>query len=191
MIILINGKKRAGKDYVGERLHDILSESFRCTRGAFAGPIKEIICDTFNIAPEVLDELKNSSEFLNTRINGKKEVLTDFRKLIQNFGTEAMKKQFGDDVWVNLLVSKLYKHNINIVTDFRFMREYDVCCECDVVFTINVYNDDLCNDDMHPSETELNEFVFDAYLNNTGHRDFSEELELIIDRITEIHDDKY
>ncbi len=176
MTILISGYKRSGKDYIS----DILVKALDAEKHSFASPIKDIIATTLNITQPLLDELKNDESALFVH-NGLHHIaITDFRSILQVFGTEAMKKHFGDDVWANLLASKLDTTKLNIVSDWRFVSEYDVLNEIDDVVTVRVITDDI-NTDMHPSETGLDGFKFDAVIDNSakGEVDLTPILKLI------------
>jgi len=174
-IILINGKKRSGKDYTAEMLQDvIIADGKSCEIMSFAAPLKRIIAKTFGITLNELENYKNDTEKYNYLIQSKEEnnsitILKNgnFRKILQIFGTEAMKEEFGEDVWVKLLykqVDESYADYI-IITDFRFNIEYK-----DDSITLKIKNDDMEDNDTHASETELNDFNFDYVLDNTGYK---------------------
>jgi len=181
-IILINGKKRSGKDYTASVLQEELYKNKKTSETlSFAGPIKDIIAESFRISHEDLDNFKNDEESIIVRKDGMQTVLTDFRKILQNFGTEAMKKYFGDDVWVKLLLEKANKSFVDyvIVTDFRFPEEY-----INEAITIRIKNSDVdYSKDPHLSETSLNDFVFDHTIDNTGYRDISSDISELVNKI--------
>jgi len=167
MLILVNGKKRAGKDYFSSLLLNELNKNVTCTTMSFATPLKEIIAGAFKISIDELDALKNSDySFMYNQFNDFQEIT--FREILQNFGTESMKAVFGGDVWVKLLISKYKEYtketgDIVIVPDFRFK-----CEHISDSYTINIVNDDINNTDSHASENELNSYKFDYYVDNTG-----------------------
>lgn len=176
-VILINGKKRSGKDYLAKMLKLELEQQNKTVEiMSYADPIKEILADTFNISVELIDEYKNNFQAID--VAG--ENLLNFRELLQRFGTEAMKKQFGDDVWVNLLKGKI---NIStaeyiLISDFRFLCE-DIS-EGFNVTTVNVINKDIIAEDEHSSENELNDYNFDITLDNTGYSLDNEDVQKVL-----------
>ena len=102
-IILVNGKKRSGKDWFASVLQERLDDQgYSSEIMAFADPIKNIISQSLGISEEALDKFKNTDEPIS--IKGKK--VSNCRLILQKFGTEAMKEWFGEDVWVDLLLQR-------------------------------------------------------------------------------------
>ena len=137
-IILINGKKRSGKDYFARLLQDELYKNKKTSYViGFADPIKEIISKTLNVSLSDLDTFKNDKEKIIVRKNGFQEIITDFRQVLQTFGTEAMKPIFGDDIWVQLLIKKAKESNVDyvIVPDFRFLCETTIASNASIIFS--------------------------------------------------------
>ena len=180
-LILINGLKRSGKDYTAELIKELTLDT---STVSFATPIKEIIADTFGISAEDLETFKNENQeygleikvYPNNQPSGTIKY-TDFRSVLQLFGTEAMKKQFGDNVWAKIGVENATKAGTDLVVipDFRFMVEYEEAdFEAQIsgynLYTINIFNSDLPSADAHASERELqdNNFKFDFTIDNTG-----------------------
>ena len=186
-LILINGLKRSGKDYSTILLQEeSQKKKISSDTVSFADPIKQIIADTFNISLEDLETYKNESSEYGLEIKAypnNQNPLTikyiGFREILQRFGTEAMKKQYGSKIWaktgIKSALKKLKKKDIVIIPDFRFISEYKeaikrVKKKNIQVYTINILNKDLPEADLHASERDLsdNNFVFDFYIDNTG-----------------------
>ena len=177
MYILINGKKRVGKNYVSEMIAKELHSYGRTSEiMAYADPIKDILEITFKISPSELDTYKNKAA--HVIIDG--YICSNFRNIIQNFGTEAMKKHFGENVWVDLLKAKAEKSKADyiIISDFRFISEY-----IPGSITIKVLNNDLNTGDTHKSENELNDFKFHYIIDNTSYQDISSDIKDIVTMI--------
>ena len=175
-IVLINGKKRAGKDYVARILQQELNKcGLTSCIESFADPIKDIIATTLGLTLSELDNFKNKKSLIV--INGKE--VCDARLMLQRFGTEAMKSWFGDDVWAKLLYENIknIKADVIIVPDFRFNVE-----KRKNTFTLKVVNDnvDKACDDNHQSENELNDFKFDHVIDNTGYKDITTGVNIVI-----------
>lgn len=184
-IILINGKKRSGKDFYASHIVQKLKEQGKSVEiMSFADPLKEIICNTFDISLETFNDYKNEKTNLYTqrkKLTGYDyDVVTDFRTLIQRLGTEGIKPIFGDSVWADLLYKKAQNSKVDyvIVPDFRFLIE-----EIPNYCTIHIKNDDVDHNDSHASENELNDFRFDIVVDNTGYPDISKNINIILDII--------
>jgi len=187
-IILINGKKRAGKDFFAEKLQEELYKSQKTSAVmSFAKPIKQIIAATFGITEKELEDYKNDTENygieINSYPNNQPQVTieyTNFRKILQNFGTEGMKPIFGDAIWARLLKEKAMESSVDyiIVPDFRFLIE-DIG---DV--TVKIINEDFDNSsDTHASENELNDFKFDYTIDNTGYKNIDDQVQKFVQNL--------
>ena len=173
-VILIAGFKRSGKDFVGEYFKDNIEGSSKLS---FAEPMKQIISNTFGITLEELEEYKNDVENYGIEIkaypNNQNQVVidyTNFRTILQRFGTEGMKPVFGDGVWAELTKEKAKEiGGTIIIPDFRFRIEEDVWDKSEFnVITIRVQDDSILMTDTHASENDLINNSFDYYINNTN-----------------------
>ena len=189
MIILINGKKRSGKDWTAKLIkQDLEDRGYTADIRSFASPMKFIISQTFDITENELDLYKNDDDYgieLKVYPNNQPPCTikyTDFRTILQRFGTEAMKPIFGNDIWAELLYKNAEKseYDFILVPDFRFLVEYR-----DNAVTLKIKHTELesqCTD-THASETELNDFSFDYTIDNTGYPDTSVEIKQFCDTI--------
>ncbi len=172
-VILISGYKNSGKDFVAELLQKQIVDSEVL---AFATPMKDIISTMFGISKSTLDEYKNNEDviYVNDHHSCPTWVskLTDFRVIIQKFGSEAMKPVFGDDVWTDLMVENIHqlKCEYIIVSDWRFINEYQGINDSYEVVTVRVDDHNLSAGE-HDSEHQLDNFQFDYNLNNTDKDD--------------------
>ena len=173
-IILISGYKRAGKDTTAQMLKEIFEENqLKVEILSFADTLKNIACIIFNISREQLDKFKNNETPIGTHewftdcLEYYFEELTNFRKVLTKIGNEALKPIFGEDIWVKDIQKKIAASNadIIIIPDFRFKIEH-----INKAITVRVVNNDIVNKETHPSETELEDFNFDVYLDNTGYQ---------------------
>ena len=173
-VVLINGKKRSGKDYLSSLLRKQLNGEIL----SFASPMKAIIARTFGISLKELEDYKNRE----VDVFG-----TNFRKILQNFGTEAMKPVFGDNVWAKLCVDKAMDSHKDyiIISDWRFMVEYrELLSRNCTVIPINIHNDDLLQEDIHCSEQELEAFSkFKHTIDNTGQPDLTRLISQLVKEI--------
>ena len=172
IVILVGGKKRVGKDTVAKEIVKQL-EGYSVNRLSFAEPMKEIIADTFNVSLVTIETIKNEpSNFplqckqLNVEGNYNR-INTDMRQVLQRFGTEAMKKQFGNDVWAELLYKKIHS-DITVVSDWRFKSELEYLKKQKGVKVVTVYVNrlGLAHKDTHISEKDLDDVKCDYLLQN-------------------------
>ena len=135
-VILINGLARSGKDYLASLLQEHLTNEGKSVEVMhFAEPLKQIIADTFYISLEQLDEYKNASDRFKLNIvdyqSGDHEELSNFRTILQRFGTEGMKPVFGSNIWAKILTDKVEASTANtiLIPDFRFDEELECLTE--------------------------------------------------------------
>lgn len=170
-VLLVNGLPRAGKDTFA----DFLVENYGFTKMSFADEMKNIICRTLNISRVDLENWKN--ERVELVVNDK--AIIDFRSLLQNFGSEAMKPVFGDGVWVDILYKKIEnsKSKKIVISDFRFLYEYQVKKDFDIK-TILIKDDRELPLIGHASDVELyqNDFIFDVVIENDKTENFFERI---------------
>ena len=166
-IILINGKKRAGKDYVAKILKEKLGN---CEIMHYADALKQIISETFEISLEELDNYKN--ENVEIIFNNRK---TTFRRILQCFATEAIKPVFGNNIWKRIVLEKIKETNVEyiIIPDFRFPEEYIAGS-----YTVKVLGGEQL--DSHISEHALNNFKFDYIIDNTKKEDLTHWIDTLL-----------
>lgn len=163
-LILINGLPRSGKDTVA----DYICQKYAIEKKSFADSLKNIICGTFNISREELDTMKNEPYHFPVHFGEHK---TDFRELLQRFGTEGMKPVFGNSVWADILYKRVLESSqyTTIVPDFRFLSEYKPQAGIRI-HTVLIKDDRELPKEGHASDVELyqNNFTFDTIIENTG-----------------------
>lgn len=184
-IILINGKKRSGKDYFADVLQKELRNQGKTSEIlSFADAPKDILCTALDITKEEFNEFKNSTSELTTVFGSEKITICDFRELIQRFATEAMQHYFGQDVWVNLLIERAIEFDTDfiLVPDFRFIPE-----AIENGITVRIRNDEVdknCKDE-HRSENGLGGFKFNYTINNSGNPDLTDNVQEFIKQIAQ------
>ena len=125
MIIAISGLIGSGKDTVADYLVNL--HEFR--RESFAGNLKNAMCEIFGWDRDMLEGRSKSSrewreqvdEWWAKRLN--MPHLTP-RWILQHVGTDVIRGQFHDDMWLASLENKLRKTDDDIViSDVRFKNE--------------------------------------------------------------------
>ena len=115
ILILLNGKKRSGKDTAGNILANKLKNAKTFSLSSI---LKDMLCVFFDISREELEEKKDKEIDLGG-------VSISVRKAMQTLGTEWGRDTIEKSIWVKALVSKLKKENLDyaIITDIRFENE--------------------------------------------------------------------
>ena len=170
-LIGLSGYARSGKDTVAALLakdHDFKTISF-------AKPMRDAL-EALN--PYVSDEKGKYPAPLKTVLaqygwEGSKASVyaKDLRRLLQNFGTEVGRNQFGEDFWVDLSMKIADRqvalgHRV-VFTDVRFPNEFEAIKQRGGEVW-RLIRKDAKPANSHSSETALDGFEFDKYLYNDG-----------------------
>ncbi len=165
-LIGLSGYAGAGKDTVAEILGDL-------------GWVRASFADQLRAAMYALDPMVTGT-FLSDEpqsLVGMVDVLgwegakrhavygTEVRRLLQRFGTEVGRKQFGEDFWVERAMAALEPAGRYVFTDCRFQNEADAIRKAGgQVWRIERPGYGPING--HPSETSLDDYPFDAHIYN-------------------------
>jgi dephospho-CoA kinase len=157
MIIGVSGKIGSGKDVIGL----CVKNDYDYTVIKFADKIKQIAC-----------LMTNTPMDLQTSQRGKASMLDDWgmtvREFQQKLGTDAVRDGLHKDSWVLATLSH-YKPNYNwVVTDTRFINEAQ---RIQKLGGINIRVERPNNpfpESSHPSEKELDNYIFDYTVINDG-----------------------
>ena len=180
-IILITGKKGAGKDTVAKMIRDHLPNT---SIQHFAYRIKETLATLLGMPVTEIEERKNE------RINFNGSIVS-IRHALQTLGTEWGRDTIHSDLWVNVLVEKLkvMNHMANVVIpDTRFPNEVGImqsyCNERGIQLTVVRVERDTDDDDNSTHESETHELPADHIIVNNGTmEDTADQVELAIDAI--------
>ena len=178
LVIGFSGKKRHGKDFGATLLTEAASElGYVVYRRAFADALKDEVAAFLSVSypdrshadleesmskdPYGIEFRKECRRWLDT--DGKKE---EFRLLLQWWGTEYRRKNFGADYWVRQVETWIEEnvHEPNaivVITDCRFPDEADFVLDICDGYMIRVQRPDLwptLGADQHPSETALDDY---------------------------------
>jgi len=130
----------------------------------------------------------------NDGVDGYAVMPMTYREFMQKLGTEAIRNGLHSDTWVNALMADYDSSSNWIITDLRFPNEYEsikrkggICIrvhrstdivkeESNEVLTVSFKKDgvptvsfkEVSQPFAHSSETALDSYKFDYYLNNTG-----------------------
>ena len=152
MIILgIAGKKQSGKDTFADYV-------IQNARGLVA---------KIHLSDPLKDEVAQLLAIPRQRIDNEKAY---FRPLLQWYGTEWKRGQFGNDCWIKKLEKKVLLSNANIIIipDIRFANEVDWVRHMGGTI-IKMERLGAADNDPHVSENQINNFVPDITIKaNSG-----------------------
>ena len=178
MIIGLSGYAQTGKDTVAEYL--VNNHNF--TRVAFADPIRKAL---FELDPIVT--ISNGVQITLKPVidlygwDEAKTLFPEIRRLIQRFGTEVGRELWNENFWVHKAFDEIRKIDGNIVvTDVRFTNEADALKILHGKMW-RVIRNDVGPVNRHSSETQLDNYPFDAIIDNNN--DLSKLYQIIDDLI--------
>lgn len=169
VIIGFSGKMGSGKNYICENYFIPLFNKYfpneQILIMAFADQLKVNVMHHYNLSYNDVFNIKSSGT----------------RKLLQIEGTENGRNIFGKDVWIEYINAwiEIYKQRgikHFFITDVRFQNELNwIINKNGLIIRINaddrnqdyLKNKNINNDSIHISETELDNYNFKYYINNT------------------------
>lgn len=167
-LVLLSGRKRSGKDTLAERL----VKRHGYTRVAFADVLREMLLalDPIVDHDEWTDLHLRLSDVVNDEGWEEAKAHPEVRRLLQRLGTEAGREILGENVWVEHARKKIAAiDGPVVVTDTRFPNELDVGSGLDrAVVPVRIERPGLESDDLHPSETALDDHPFTLRIINSG-----------------------
>lgn len=180
-IIQLLGQARAGKDFTAQSLKEYyISKGYTVEIKSYAAPMKRIAATLFGISLEQLDDFKNRSSEVLIKVydEGVKDKFLfelNFRIFLQLLGSDAIKPEFGNSVWADLMKSSIANStaDIIIIPDCRFTTELQTF---PTSITVRVINGSLEPPMDHTSELELLDYSVDFTIDNTDYKLTSEEV---------------
>lgn len=177
--IAVCGFKGSGKNTVCSLLDKILRRKWYETQTvAFANPIKEVVCDAFNLISDEEYDLFKRSEFkvLNRTVEG--------RHLLRSFG--MLMRHYDDMQFIKYVEREIrkYPNKITLISDLRFENEIAWCIMNDIPI-IKVISDDTATDG-HVSEVGIPDKYCTFIIDNNGTmKDLETKVQRIVDTIIE------
>ena len=159
----ISGHKRNGKDAVGR----ILVERHGFVRASFADKLREVVEALDPIVQYRNNDLHRVSQIVSgVGWEEAKDGYPEVRRLLQAMGTEAGRKILGDTIWIDLAFRDIPDGAKVVFTDVRFPNEADAIKRTggDVWRVIRPGFEAPAG--AHESETALDDWPFDDYLDN-------------------------
>ncbi len=185
LLVGLSGYARSGKDTAAKVLTEgsWVRESFADRLRAFLLALDPIIeSDVESYVTGCCDECVSTDyDVTHVRLSQivhqfgwekAKDSYDEVRELLQRCGTEAGRKVLGEDVWVNAVFAGWDGFTPTVITDVRFPNEARAVKERGGVVLrverpgVGPREDALGG--VHPSETALDDWDFDAVLVNDG-----------------------
>jgi hypothetical protein len=174
VIIGLSGYARSGKDEAAKGL-----EFFGWQRVAFADKLREFL---YRLNPTVfpvkymafapIDEMQAKTvQWVVDEYgwDGYKESPwgLEIRELMQRLGTECGRELISDDIWIDAALGDSHLGYNLVVTDVRFPNEAEAIKERGG-YLVRITRAGVKPANSHPSETALDDWEFDAILDNNG-----------------------
>lgn len=170
MWIGLGGFARSGKDTVA----DVLVNEYDFQRVAFAAKLKQMM---LALDPQIMvtrstrwgtvEVPTRYSDYLDEHGPEKSKEHPEVRRLLQVFGTEVMRQQFGTDVWVDLALEGKSVDEDWVITDARFLNEAEAV-KARGGFMVRVNRPGVEPPNLHASEVEMIDYPFDYIIENDG-----------------------
>jgi len=180
MIIGISGYSGSGKDLVGTIIQEISLNKWHIKK--WAGKLKTIASILTGIPVENFEDQEFKKTLLGPEWGTVKDIplngvpvfadmqfnsLMTVRDFLQKLGTEAIRDSLHENTWVNATMVDYTAESNWIITDTRFPNEAEAIKKAGgIVVRINRPGVQPINP--HPSETSLDDWNFDAVINNDG-----------------------
>ena len=170
MIVGFSGYLRSGKDTAAKAL---LAEGWE--HRSFAKALKDMayalnpIVEVRGVTPPL--RLAGVVDALGWE--RAKDAYPEIRALLQRLGTDAGRKVLGDDIWVETAIKNWMADGWSenaVFTDVRFPNEADAIRLRGgmVIRVTRLGTAPVSAAEVHPSETALDGYEFDAWINNNG-----------------------
>jgi dephospho-CoA kinase len=159
MIIGLSGYAQSGKDTVAE----LLCLNYGYTRMSFAQPMRDAI---YTLNPIVFNLNSRVADLVDEYGWDVAKANPEVRRLLQVFGTDVGRKQFGENFWVQQAFDNLKSTKI-VFSDVRFPNEANEIQQYGgQVWRINRHNHTPVNG--HKSEHAMDNYMFKHVLYNDG-----------------------
>jgi hypothetical protein len=159
VLIGIAGYAQSGKDSTA----DVLCAEHGYQRRAFADPLREAM---LRLNPYIDQNVRLASTVERYGWEFAKKY-PECRALMQRMGTEVGRELFGQNFWVDLCLNSINGVPNVAITDVRFKSEASAITAQGGKM-IRVIRDGFGPINGHRSETELDDYTFDAYIINDG-----------------------
>lgn len=174
IIIGITGKKRSGKDTFADFI--IKNSNGTASKMSFADSLKDEVAQMLNISRARIEDDKSF-----------------FRPLLQWYGTEWRRGNFGSDYWITQLKNRvsMSASKVVIVPDVRFRNEAELIKQMKGTL-VRVEKEGENSDDRHASEIDMDGYEPDVLIvaKSGDHETLRLKAAWLIDQLEENETDK-
>lgn len=163
MIIGLSGYAQSGKDTVAGMLIGLHGYESR----AFAEPMRTAL---YKLNPIVLEDGTRLQPIIDEFGWEHAKKHTDTRRLLQVLGTDIGREMFGEDFWVLQAIKGLHPTQDIVFTDVRFPNEAAMVKK-GMGQVWRVRRPGYVPVNNHPSESSLDNWEFDQYIDNDSDLD--------------------
>lgn len=186
-VILLCGSAGSGKDTSYEMLKKQLDIDNCVMSYSFGHPLKEIVVDICKLFYNVEFSAKSMNNLEYKEVKRPEQIMylggeghsLVLRTLLQQVGTDILRKQLGDDIFAKAVIQNIAEQmnqpspQIAIITDLRFPNEQK--CIMDYCFqngfkckTIFIHRSNILQSHRHSSESYYNSLKKDIIIDNNG-----------------------
>lgn len=159
MLVGLGGYAQSGKDTASQVL---VSDGF--VRVGFADPMRKML-EALN--PLVLGPLRYVDVLEEFGYEASKEMFPEFRRLLQNLGTEAGREVLGENIWIDTALGSMAPGVDYVISDVRFPNEVEGIRNARGL-SIWVERPGVGPLNDHASETSVGPDDFDEVIRNDG-----------------------
>lgn len=161
MIIGLSGYAQSGKDTVAQ----ILVEDYGYSRIAFADIIRTAV---YRLNPLVTYDGMRLAHLVDLEGWEIAKTLPEVRRLLQTMGSEVGRDMIDPQIWIELTLGNTKNTDKIVISDVRFKNEAEeVKWKGGKVWRISRIDVDSPIN-LHRSETDLDNWLFDEYISNNG-----------------------
>jgi hypothetical protein len=163
-LIGVSGYGGVGKD----TLADLMVTHFGFTKMAFADPMRDMAEAIDPVVGWIDDGPIRYTDALEYHgYTDAKAMYPEVRRFLQRLGTDGGRDILGDDVWVKPAMKRASAHKRVVFADMRFQNEAEAIRAASGR-TIRVTRPGVAAANDHISETDLDRWPFDLFVNNNG-----------------------
>ena len=159
-IISCSGRMYSGKDTVGEIIQRLTTSPWQIKK--WAGPLRKVASILLGMDEGYL----YTTDFKDSILPDEWSNMSG-RLFLQRLGTEAIREGLHTNAWINALMSQYQKDSHWIITDTRFPNELEAVKDRGGI-TIRVNRGSCNSEELHPSETSLDDATFKYSIDNNG-----------------------
>ena len=165
-LIGLSGRAGSGKDTVA----NYMVNNYNYTKLSFGNVLKDVVSCIFGWPRHLLEgDTKESREFREKEDkwwSTHLKIKITPRIALQKIGTDVFRMHFHPDIWLLILKKQITKYDKIVVTDIRFLNEYNMIKNMGGTIIKISRNEQI--KDTHLSENILDNIQFKYEIDNNG-----------------------